>query len=720
MKILKLKKSRNQKLYEMRRQILKPMIRQKILMGILTLLAVLANISAKAQCNAVVLDNVDELDDVGVLVNSACSLLVCPGTLVKTRGYFTAGDGGAAEYRIVSPAPSSPAPRSGIDHLICSNGGVETWAMFQYDGTIRVEQAGLVGDNTTNDFPPLANLTFYMETHTDPNQTSNTSQGGVIKFRGDRTYKMDLNNDSTYGASARIPNNFTIDGEGATLNVGSYTGRKSLFVRSAATTTKRLCVKNITITGSADYLDVGYGAVKTSNVTGFNLNGPVENILVDNAVFNNLHYPIQTHKEGNEYRSVNSTYNNSLVQINASIVKNVYVSNCTFFQDTSLIEDPDSAGHLHHVYTHDCVNMKFVNCVFEGHFGDCLTLQQNTIPGSLYISNIEMINANKINNSTARAVMNNIVCTANTSFLDIGLNSHTEISNLDYEYTGSQHSSFIECADWKDTTKHEYNDSNRLTLVNSQIRGPMAWDMSGFQYLSVSNVNFFDIISGSKTPFFTASHSHIYLGQASFDNINVRIENFQVHPASNSKFFNLKSTEPGKLQLTNSTFYIDPTASDGTSAAIGSDQSLVFVLYETGQESIVMDNIGVDNFKHVCAEGNDATHLRVGNFYDLSTNEVHGDLNFELTWGGTKKTYLQNVIRCTTSPNQEVELQDASYDGYSVTIIPAHLSGMPPVVSPVKVKLPLGTTSSIFDGVSPQTITVPTTYTKYGTVWYAK
>lgn len=84
------------------------------------------------------------------------------GTLVMTKGYYSAGDGGGGRYRITASASVDDY----IDHDL-SNGNS---AILQIDDALNLKQAGAVGDDTTDDSSAIQAAINYM----------NAKGGGVI------------------------------------------------------------------------------------------------------------------------------------------------------------------------------------------------------------------------------------------------------------------------------------------------------------------------------------------------------------------------------------------------------------------------------------------------------------------------------------------------------------------------------------------------------------
>lgn len=673
---------------------------------VLILCAILINYSARAQCNAVVLNNTGEIDDVGKLANSACSLLVCPGTLVKTLGYNNPGDHGAAEYRIeefTSPPPS-PGPRQGIDFKICDDGTVERWAMFQFDGTIRAEQAGLVGDGTTNDYPALVRLTFYLKRHYDVDLdlvNVAEAEGGLIKFSADRTYKMDIDN-STHG-KAIITNNMTIDGEGAVLDVGEYSTTQLLFHEAgSASSFERLVIKNLTIKGDATtYNDAERNCYKTSNVWAFSSAGLINNVFVENVTFKNLRVAVDVSGTGaTEHRYSNCIYVNIPDAIETTGVKNAFVSNCSFSLDRALIDDNNSAPAdlYHHMYIWDALDLKIENCVFKGHFGTCLNLKYNDPAevGVLHLSNIEMEDAGRLNLYSGKNMINNISCKSAQDFLHLHRNGHTEISNLDYEYTGSGTNGFIAY------TGTSVGKDNTLSISNSSIKGAMRWGMGGFNQLNVGNSTFIDPVDLSGATFYTVN-TQLPLGKASFNNVHVLINDIHnpLGLTGNYQLFRLESTLKGQLQFTNSTI-------ENTST------TAVQFLAQTGQETVLLENIGYKGFEHFCVSGNDASNLRVNNVYELTTNQPHPNLHLSFPHTFTKPLYIEKVVECTSSSAQSLNLNDDLANGYEVTVINSDVSST----------ITVGTTGSgLIDGLAtfswPSPAPHSITFTKSGGNWYS-
>jgi parallel beta-helix repeat protein len=207
------------------------------------------------------------------------------GVKVSTQGYYTAGDGGQADYLVKTAADYGGTPDGYGDHTL-ANGNV---AVLQHDGIVNVRQFGAKGDGTTDDAGAIQScitnhtvLSFVNDeynyaiasTLTVPSGKTILGQGASLTRKiGSGAFDLLANSDQVGGNTDIVIDGLRVDGnkDADTLIVDNVADRFSGISFIGVTGDSN--ISECTVTGTINAEE--HGGIYVENCVGVSITGNI-------------------------------------------------------------------------------------------------------------------------------------------------------------------------------------------------------------------------------------------------------------------------------------------------------------------------------------------------------------------------------------------------------------------------------------------------------------
>jgi len=302
-------------------------------------------------------------------LKASTSALLVPGVNVQTQGYYSAGDGGGANYLIVTP---QSADEYG-DHTLV-NGNV---ASIQVEPLVKVKSFGVKGDGVTDDTIALAAAKNHAETLVNNGEVSGLDlQGARMITSSTITFDTPM---VVEGGNASIWWENSGNADIIYVNAGG---------QGAGSIRNKWVFRDITIaggdgTGAALHIDtVAYSVFENINIPYCGYGVVIENSLLNTfkrVVVSGIAVsltnpdvswiPIPAHRNRKGFflfgGGVTGPNANTFIQCGAQNSTDEAIR-CIGGNNSHFI-DFDSEGHTgNHLYADGCLNLQFTGGDFEG------------------------------------------------------------------------------------------------------------------------------------------------------------------------------------------------------------------------------------------------------------------------------------------------------------------------------------------------------------------
>ena len=625
---------------------------------------------AQTTCNPIVVETT--LDISGVF---SCSTAICSNAMIITRGYENKDDGGGAEYVVVKNPGTTTV---GIDFLICSNSSDDYYAMYNYKGSIIAEQAGLVGDGSTNNWDELKNLCAYLGSVND----------AVLYLTPDKAYNIIANTPGTNYMTA----NFKMDGRGAKFLLQDATYITTLFYFN--TYIENVAIRNVIFEGNPGATeDYNEHATFSNNWEVFRFNAGANDVTFDNVVFTKNYGSVTINNvSGNEMRFNNCDFIDNSMNLAAGRLNRLIIDNCLFDQENVLLNPTYSAHYkkYHHIYVY-YANIYISNTKFNQKVGEAIkTIEAST----LMLNNVEFDNAGRVYSEVDEVHMNNVSVRNTLRFLHLENTADCFINNLSYKGPMSTTTGlpiFVE------------NVSDcKLFLSNALFEGSMKFYFNGFEEYSFQNVTIMNPHIASEFVFLINRPTTC---DVKFDNVKVEIDQIPTdanHISHNDALFRIDHTTgyDVSLSVVNSQFMLSDALKDQ-----------VYLIRESGNEQVYFQNVGLKGFSYPFMMTSALqNNIRSEALYDMDTNEPH-PIQYVNDQSSFLRTYLHKYVICTDDIN--MQLGDGAPNFHEIYIDPNGHNVSLTTQSP--------STVTINNQSSPILLTTdPITLVRVGNNWFEK
>lgn len=627
------------------------------------------------QCNTIVVETTTDI------ASLSCPI-ACTSTIIRTLGYASVGDGGDAEYRVVAN-PSSP--KLTIDFLICNSGGVDYYAMLDYQGSMRVEQGGFLASNSgTDNNVRLATICSYMKIQ---------RSGGVLYLSPEKVYNVLPN--STIGPGTE----WTLDGQGSTLFMESQTNVQSLFNFNGSDV-DNIRFENVIFDGEPDEWDQYHQLAKTSNCRIVNLFSNFGDVSFDNVVFKNNYQPISVHNGGNTITMTNC----EMLDMPAGIGGGPFtlkLDQCRF-DNSNLVTDPTKYGNFdlyHYIYVTG-VDIYCNNTVFSNKLGEGIRTLGG---GKLFLNNVSFDDGGRIFVTSEFINMNNIHVSNQNDWLHLmGADAVCEINNLTYIHEVNAQNRALPIYATR------YAGIGKIKVSNSYFEGTMTFYMDDFEHFDFSNVT---LVNPMAPPFHVFHQNAATNGEsyASFDQLKVIIDEIPNAASMNgSSIFTIKQAAgyDRTMAISNSQFILNAPDDGG-----------VFGMYLAGTRRISFDHVGAKGFSTFIHGNAEYSQVFINDLYEIGSFHSFPDMyKFDQSTDFTPR--LEQLITCNTS-GIDITLR-ANYPEFTELCIKPLVGGTVDLINDAS-----SASTQTIDGVNytsgtPITFSGPVTLIRVGDNWIIK